>query len=499
MQDVEATFPPDRRSLLRGAGAAALTGAMGGGALSSAFAAPARRRSPNEELRVAVVGVRGRGRNHIDGFRRIADVKVVALVDVDTAILAREAKRFEERGETVDTYVDLREALERDDIDVISIASPNHWHALQAIWSCQAGKHVYCEKPVSHDVWEGAQIVAAARKYGRIVQTGTQSRSSHAIRDAVAWLQGGGLGRIRVARGLCYKPRKSIGKVDGPVEPPASVDYDLWLGPAPKVPLQRRNLHYDWHWDFDTGNGDLGNQGIHQMDIARWALGVDGFPRRVRSVGARLGYDDDANTPNTMVSVFEYDEAPLVFEVRGLPRDKAAQTENWGGGMDSFLGARIGVLIHCENGVLRIPNYTSAAAVDVNGRILREWRGADDHYANFVDAVRAGDPAMLNADIAEGHLSSALCHLGNISYQLGSPANGADAGSELASNVAASEAFVRMRSHLAANEVDLDGEALLLGPSLAMDPATESFLENERANALLAKDYRAPFVVPAEV
>ena len=292
--------------------------------------ARSRHRSPNEEIRVAVAGVRGRGRNHIGGFRGISNVKVVALCDPDREVLAREVKACEDRGESVDGVVDFRELLDRDDIDVIAIATPNHWHALMTIWACDAGKDVYVEKPVSHNIFEGRQMVNAARKHDRIVQTGTQSRSSHGIRDGIAWLRDGNLGAIKFARGTCYKPRQSIGKVGGPQDVPSHIDYDLWTGPAPMKPLTRRNLHYDWHWVFDTGNGDLGNQGVHQVDLCRWALGESGLPPRVGSIGGRLGYDDDGDTPNTQIILLDYDAAPLIFEVRGLPRDKEAQASNWG-------------------------------------------------------------------------------------------------------------------------------------------------------------------------
>ena len=453
---------------------------------------------PNDELRVAVIGVRSRGRNHIDGMHRQDGVRVVAVCDVDTTFLARAKRDFSERGEELDTHVDLREVLDRDDIDVVTSATPNHWHSLLTIWACQAGKDVYIEKPVSHNVWEGRKMVEAARKYGRIVQAGTQSRSSHAIRDAVAWLRAGGLGKIRYAQGLCYKPRRSIGKVDGPRSIPASVDYDLWLGPAPETPLRRKSLHYDWHWDFATGNGDMGNQGIHQMDLCRWALGHAGLSTRVLSVGGRLGYDDDGNTPNTQVALHEYgDGPPIVFETRGLPTSRAAQADGWG--MDSVRGVSIGAWIHCEDGALRLPNYGSAQAFDASGEKVKEWKGADDHYANFVEAVRARDAGLLNADIEQGHVSSALCHTGNISHQIGVGADPDELRELCASRGPTAGAVERMAAHLEANGVDLTADRLTAGAVLEMDPETERFTNDPRANRLLKREYRAPFVVPEEV
>lgn len=457
-----------------------------------------KRWRPNDELRVAVIGIRSRGRGHIGGMHKQEGVRVVAVCDVDTSFLEREKKAFAERGETVDTHVDLREVLDRDDIDAVTSATPNHWHSLLTIWACQAGKDVYIEKPVSHNVWEGRKMVEAARKYGRIVQAGTQSRSSHAIRDAIAWLRGGALGKIEYAQGLCYKPRKSIGKVDGPQPVPKTVDYDLWLGPAAREPLHRKSLHYDWHWVFETGNGDMGNQGIHQMDLCRWALGYSGLSSRILSVGGRLGYDDDGNTPNTQMTLHEYgDGPPIVFETRGLPKSKASQTDGWK--MDRVNGVGIGAWIHCENGALRLPNYQSAQAYDSKGELIKEWKGADDHYANFVDAVRKRDASVLNGDIEEGHISSGLCHTGNISHQLGVGATPDELRELCAGRGPASDAVERMAAHLEANGVDLQADRLTAGAVLEMDPATERFTNDPRANRMLRRTYRAPFVVPEEV
>ena len=468
-------------------------------ALSACASIPKPRvRSPNEEIRVGVIGLRGRGRALIDGLRALPNVRVVALCDVDLAVLAREVARFEGRDESVVAHQDLRELIERQDVDVIATATPNHWHALIAVWSCQAGKDVYLEKPVSHNIWEGRQIVKAARRYGRIVQTGTQSRSSRAIAEGIEFVRAGNLGRIVLARGLCYKPRQSIGKVPGPQPIPSSLDYDLWCGPAPRGPLLRKNLHYDWHWDFATGNGDLGNQGIHQMDICRWALGESRLAPRVLSIGGRFGYDDDGNTPNTQMVFLDYPDAPLLFEVRGLPRDLAAQSEDWNGSMDSYQGARIGVIVHCERGSLRIPNYTSAVALDEAGEEIQSWKGADDHFANFIDCVRSRRVEDLNADIEEGHVSSALCHMGNVSHHMGRTLPPEQALERLRATPAAAETFERMRAHLAANAVDLGRTPFTVGPWLAFDPSREVF-EEPGANRWLARSYRDSFRVPARV
>lgn len=444
----------------------------------------------NEAIRVAVVGFKGRGGDHISGLRKIPGVRITALCDVDKEVLAAGAQKIPD----AETYTDIRKMLESKNIDAVSIATPNHWHALGAIWAIQAGKDVYVEKPVSHNVWEGRKIVEAARKYNKIVQTGTQSRSSlTGIKAAVEFVQKGNLGKILVARGICYKRRDSIGKVDGPQPIPPSIDYDLWCGPALKLPLMRKRLHYDWHWVWNTGNGDLGNQGIHEMDVARWFLGVNELSPRVLSFGGRLGYIDDGETPNTLVVLHDYPKAPLIFEVRGLPEKKGSKN------MDSYKGAQIGIVIECENGHVTVPSYSSAIAYDKDGKIIKEFKGAEDHYQNWIKAVRSRKVEDLNADILEGHLSSALCHTGNISYLLGKKANPDEIREAVKSDAPLAEAFGRMAEHLAANGVDITKDKVTLGIPLKMDPKTEKFIDNDSANALLTRNYRAPFIVPEKV
>ena len=484
--------PIDRRQFLGATAAAVATPRI-------AIARGGKPWRPNDELRVAVIGIRGRGQAHIGGMHRQEGVRVVAICDCDTAVLERETKKFEERGESVDAHVDLREVLDRDDIDIVTSATPNHWHSLLTIWACQAGKDVYIEKPVSHNVWEGRKMVEAARKYSRVVQAGTQARSSTAIQDAIAWLRAGGLGKVHYAQGLCYKPRRSIGKVEGPVPPPVTVDYELWSGPAEARPLRRRNLHYDWHWDFLTGNGDMGNQGIHQMDICRWALGHGTLSNRVVSVGGRLGYRDDGDTPNSQVTLHEFEDGPpILFEVRGLPRDAAAQRADWK--MDDVRGVGIGNWIHCENGALRITSsYGGARALSPSGELIKEWKGSEDHYANFVAAVRARDASQLAGDIEEGHLSSALCHTGNISHLTGVEATPDEVRELVRGRGPAADACDRLLAHLDGNGVDLDVYRVTAGSVLEMDPMTERFTNSVEANRLLRREYRAPFVVPEEV
>jgi predicted dehydrogenase len=456
----------------------------------------------NEAIRIGVVGFGSRGQAHIDSFRKLPGVRIVALCDADENILAAGAKRFTDRGEKVATYRDVRQLLDSHEVDAVSTATPNHWHALIAVWACQAGKDVYVEKPVSHNVWEGRQIVAAARKHRRIVQTGTQSRSRPGVREVIAEVQAGKFGRVRLVRGLCYKPRLSIGKVGGPQPIPPGVDYNLWCGPAPMKPLHRKNLHYDWHWVYDTGNGDLGNQGVHEMDIGRWALNQSALPPRVLSVGGRLGYDDDGETPNTHLIFLDY-PTPFLFEVRGLPRSREFHEKGWAQNMDAAPGVPdkrgIGVVIQCEAATVFIPSESAPLLFDREGKQLKSYATGGDHFANFIQAVRRRDPRELTADILEGHLSSALCHLGLISHRVGRAAPPGEIREQIQGQAEASETFGRMQEHLAANGVKLAESPLTLGAWLKVNTGAERFVDQTAANALLTRDYRQPFVVPERV
>ena len=443
----------------------------------------------NEKIRAAVVGLNGRGRSHMDGFKD----NLVALCDCDEKILKQRAK-----DRDVETFVDYRKLLDQESIDVVSIATPNHTHSLIGIAAAAAGKDVYCEKPVSHNVWEGRQLAEAAKKYDRVIQCGTQSRSSPSLHQAVDYVQSGKLGKIKHAVGTCYKPRKSIGKLDQPLQIDKSVNYDLWCGPAEKRALLRPRLHYDWHWDFNTGNGDMGNQGIHQMDIARWFLGYQTVSPRVLSIGGRLGYEDAGDTPNTQTVIHDYPGAPLIFETRGLPKAKEFQSNNWGGNMDNYRGSRIGVIVQCENGYVVIPSYTAAVAYDNDNNQLEKWNGGGNHYQNFLQAVEAHDIRLLNAPIEEGHLSSALCHTGGVSHQLGESMSKREITEAMESE---SELFQdsaqRMFEHLSANGVNLkDDSAIILGADIKMNPTTETVIGNDRAAAMMSRDYRAGFEVP---
>jgi hypothetical protein len=308
------------------------------------------------------------------------------------------------------------------------------------------------------------------------------------MRQFMEYVQSGKIGDLKVGRGLCYKRRDSIGpKGEYPI--PANINYDLWSGPAPILPLTRKNLHYDWHWIWAYGNGDLGNQGIHQMDLARWGLGVKELCKATFSYGGRLGYEDAGETANTQVIVHDYGNKTLVFEVRGLRTER-------------YMGAGVGVIFEGTEGYAVSPSYEGGTIYDKDGKeVTKFYDGSDDHhFANFLKAVRSRKLTDLNADIEEGHLSSALCHLGNISYRLGSqmtPDELDKALANLKTTDNAKETMERTLAHLKDNGVDMASTKLQVGPVLPFDPQSETFVGNDKANAMLTRDYRKPFVVPA--
>ena len=447
----------------------------------------------NDAIRLGVVGLRGKGWSHVKDFREHEGVRIVALCDVDADVLAMRRAEFGEGGESVRTYLNFQRMLEDKEIDAVVIATPNHWHSLMAIWAIDAGKDVYVEKPISHNVWEGRQVVRAAARSNQIVQAGTQKRSSAGLADAVAFVREGNLGRIKVSRGFCYKRRESIGFVDTPQAPPASVDYNLWTGPAELEPLMRQRLHYDWHWVWNTGNGDLGNQGIHEVDIARWFLGDPAMPDRVLSVGGRFGYVDNGETPNTQAILFDYPEAPLLFEVRGLPMGAEINA------MDHFKGIRIGVVVECENGYFA-GGGGGGWAYDNDGARIRDFRGDDgaEHARNFIEAIRARDPGMANGRIEGAHISSALCHLGNISQRVGAELPFEAIAERIKGDTVLSDAYGRMLEHCGRNQVDFGVTPASLGAALSMDKAAERFQGDlsEEANRMISREYRKGFVVP---
>jgi predicted dehydrogenase len=372
----------------------------------------------NDTVRVACVGVRGRGRDHIRAYNAMDKVEIAAVCDIDESVLNTRIGDIEKaKGKRPVAYTDFRKLLEDKSIDAVSIATPNHHHTLQTIWACQAGKDVYVEKPCSHDMFEARQIVAAAQKYGRIVQHGTQQRSSIG-REAVQKMRDGLLGDIYMARGLCFKRRDTIGRK--PVEPvPAGVHYDLWLGPAPVHEFTANRFHYNWHWFWDYGNGDIGNQGVHQLDTARWGLGVR-YPTKVSAMGGHFMFDDDQETPNTLTANYEFDaggkKKSLVFEVRHW-------ISNHEGGIDEPKpGNTVGSIFYGSNGYLSIWDEDHSKYQSYIGREQApgpSGSGPGNNWANFIDAVRSRKSSDLNAPIEEGAVSTALIHLANISYRLG--------------------------------------------------------------------------------
>jgi len=458
-------------------------------AAAAAWAGPAERlfaqekqsKSPNEKLSVAVIGVRGRGGAHAQAFSSRADCEVTYICDADRDVAPRVAARFESKPKAV---TDMREIFDDKSVDVVSIATPNHWHALAAIWAMQAGKDVYVEKPVSHNVSEGRRMVQVMEKHKRICQGGTQYRSVGSNRAAAQYIKEGKLGEIKLARCFTYRRRNPIGP-PGEYEVPNSVDYNLWAGPAPmQIPLRRPNFHYDWHWIWDYGNGELGNNSVHSVDTMRLILDLKGLGRGVMSYGGRQ-FDDAGETPNTQVVIHDFGDVTVVQEVRNLktgapPRGAVVLIE----GTEGYLVCSLG----------------SDLVYDPDGSLVQKIEGpGEDHFANFIKAVRSRKVEDLNAPIVEGHLSTALTHLGNISYLLGQPAAPAEITQQLGSlkvNDNVLDAFERIREHLAENEVDIATKPLTLGPWLAIDSERETFVDNAAADALLTRDYREPFVVP---
>lgn len=461
----------------------------------------------NDDIRVGVIGVNGRGQSHLSAYTGMDGVRVSAICDVDPNVLdARVNKMSDKQGFAVQGFADMREMLENGDVDAISTATPNHWHTLTGFWAIQAGKDAYVEKPISHNVWEGRQLVKLARKENKICQGGTQSRSMGSIAAAVEMVQSGKLGKIKYVKGLCYKPRTSIGKGGGG-EIPEGVNYDIWCGPAEmESPLGRVRFHYDWHWFYAYGNGDMGNQGIHQMDVARWYLGEAKIAPRTMSIGGRLGYDDDGETPNTQLVYHDYDDAPLIFETRGLPSAKKFQEDNWGKNMDNPEEfpeeGGIAVVVVCEGGNVYTSSGGKVKVTDADGKAMEapEPKEMDDIFVNFINAVRSRKREDQYAESEETHISSALCHTGLISHRLGERMTNDEILEQIKSDKILTERYEAMAEHLGKNEVDVSSKALTYGPMLKFNPDTEWAEGNgdldKPANVLATREYREPYVVP---
>lgn len=418
---------------------------------SSAFGA-------NDRINAAVLGLNGRGKNHVSSFMAQENVDLKILCDPDMNVLKERQKEFKEKyGKDVKLEQDLRNVFDNKDIDVVSLATPNHWHALATIWACQAGKDVYVEKPGSHNIWEGRKMVEAANKYDRIVQHGVQLRSSPAINEAIGLLRDGYIGNVYMARGLVFRWRGDIGN-HGTSPVPEGLDYDLWTGPAHKEPFTKDLVHYNWHWHWDYGNGDVGNQGIHETDLCMWGLDV-GLPTKITSMGGRFLWDDSKETPEVLSSVYKYpDEGKIIqFEVRPW----CTNTEE---------GVTVGNIFYGDKGILVVDGYDKYQTYLGRERepgksgddgmasgtgMARGAGGTDGHFANFIEAVRKHDKSILNGPVETAHLASGLAHLGNIAYRL--------------------------------------------DRVLTFDPQAETFVNDPEADKMLTRDYREGFVIPNEV
>ena len=443
----------------------------------------------NDEIRVGVVGLGGRGTGaHVPRMQHQKGVRVVAVCDPDRQRMGQCAAGIEKKYKLkVDQYVDVRKLLERKDIDVISNATQNYWHGLSTIWACQAGKHVYVEKPLSHYIWEGRQMVNAARKYKRLVQTGTQRRSQRSVIDAIQWVQSGKLGKIEYITAFANKPRGSIGKRDTPLPIPETVDYETWCGPAKKLKLYRNRLQYDCSFIWNTGDSESCNQGVHEIDMARWCLGATELPRRVMSIGGRFLWGDVADVPNTQIIYYDFPQAPILYEVHNMTAAKGSKA------MPSFRGQRTGICVQCEGGHVNIP---AGQAFDKKGKRIKSFGGGEDHFQNFIAAVRSGKREDLNADVAKGHLSTAITHTGNISYRLGRKATRKEMLEQVKGVKVWEEMFGRLMKYLKGWEIDVDSPAVTLGPWLEIDAKAETFKDNRAANELARGYYRKPFDVP---
>ncbi|MEN6458044.1 MAG: Gfo/Idh/MocA family oxidoreductase [Thermoguttaceae bacterium] len=487
-----------RRHFLKNTAAgslAAATFAMGPIALG-------RARGANDRLRVAVVGINQRGQEHIRAYAAMKNVEIAYLVDPDSRLFASRAKWIEDHGRSKpQCLADMREILDDKDLDAVSIATPNHSHALLAIWACRAGKDVYVEKPCCHNPSEGQMLVKAARECDRIVQHGTQSRSDAHWQNQVAAVRSGKYGNLLVAYGYASKPRRSLG-FRWPKQPPKELDYNLWLGPAPQQPYHENLVHYNWHWFWDFGNGEIGNQGVHQMDIARWAMPDGAVPKRVLSLGGRYGYQmqDQGQTPNTQLSVIDFGGPKIIFEDCGLVDAKNTKVTN------EFLmeGGTIRDGLFYPRGKKTGEPIEGVAAKDAGRRVTLSGSVAggaardpqQQHFQNFVDCVRSRNREELAAEIGEGYLSSRLCLLANISYRLGKEVPFTQKSRAFGDDDVARAAFDGIAQHLTqAARLDLKDATYQLGRPLAFDASTERFLGDDEANGLLTRSYREPFVV----
>jgi predicted dehydrogenase len=446
----------------------------------------------NEVIRIGVAGIHGQGKGHIDQYLGLKGVQITYLIDPDASLFASRAAPIKQKwGRAPQCVQDIRKALADKELDALSIATPNHWHSLMTVWACQAGKDVYVEKPLSHTMTEGRRCVEAARHYQRIVQHGTQQRSSPGRASEIAAVQSGKYGKLLVSKGYCCKPRWSIGRKDK-APPPPELDFDLWLGPAPAQPYHGNLVHYNWHWFWDFGNGDIGNQGIHELDVARWAIPGATVPTRVWSLGGRFAYVDQGQTPNTQMAVFEYGDTLLVFEVRGLV-DKPKS---------SPFKFKVANEYYTTDGMI-----TQGKFYPRGGGTPEKLAPFDVHvtpggaWGSFLQAVRSRKVADCNADVEVGHLSCMLIHAANISYRLGEKVPFTAKSQKLGDNREVVETFHNLTNNLQGVGVKLEETSYQLGRTLTLDAQSERFVGEgaTEANAFLTYPYRQPFGMPEKV
>jgi len=438
----------------------------------------------NDTVNLGVIGTGNRGGQLCGWFEKVGGVKIMATSDADKGRMRK--------GEV--KHQDFRKMLEMKELDAVVIATPNHWHAPAAILACQAGKHAYVEKPVSHSIWEGRQMVKAARKYKKIVASGTQHRSCPAPREAGKDIRAGKYGKVLWIHSARLGTRGSIGFVKEPQPVPDGIDYNLWCGPAPKTPIMRKKFHYDWHWQYNWGDGEMGNWGIHYLDDVRNIMGWKGALDSVISGGGRFAWNDNGNTPNMHFALFESEGVKMVIDIRNLPADGKR-------GRVTYRGTRGGNVFMCEKAVVKI-DRGGGKAYELDGKkVIKQYKGnaGGGHAANFIKAVRSGKSEDLNSEILEGHLSTNICHLANISYRVGKKASVDEAKAAMKDHEDAAYTVKTIIEQIEANKGKL--EDLSLGSKLTFDNKTEKFTGDNcaEANKLLRYEMRKEFAVPDEV
>ncbi len=461
---------------------------------STLISARSRAMSPNDVVRIAIVGAGWRGGQLVPQFAKIDGVRIVSVCDPDLKRATEKAKQVEDVTgvDSAKVTTDMRRVIESDCVDAVVSATPNHWHALTALWACEAGKDVYAEKPLAHSLWESQQMVKAARKYGRIVQCGTNRRSFPHIRSIMKRIRGGEFGRIIRARAVTRRFRESIGRRSAPMPIPPEVDYNLWAGPAPTSPIYRNEFHYDWHWMWATGNGELANNGSHMLSLARWALGQEKMAPAVTALGGRFYWADAGETPNSMVAYYDYEPAPLIAEVHNIAVKPGARSA----GM--YRGQRHAFVLECEDATVLGANHIEVR--DRNDKVVERHEGEEGnlHPANFIDAVRSGSREKLTCPVEDGHASCGLALQGNISYLLGSKGADRFQSRYTASDAETKATIDRMLRHLNDLGIESARSKLTVGPSLKFDPDSERFtgvLATEANRLCRRGEYREPFVV----